>query len=449
MRQRFAVGSLALSALAALAFPSSKQLSARSTRCTLMPGRVHLLLRVEHDTLLPLANTRQQVLSLSRPPVRPGAPPLADATTLMPSARVRLLQLDSATRAELAREGVRDSQPIAYIQAFSYGADCRPLAWTDTVPWALTGDEGYAVATLAPRSAWVDQRPIFVIAATWQYPYPRRRGLLFRVTSSADSIATPAALYDYSAAIAATDSERAGTTSFDLAMSASALRWARTHPRDSETEPIRSQMRDLVLRADMRRMENMPSRLRGTYRVTMRSDDSSATWWFRTVNKPAYGWENPSRPRSSAEIVAAPYAAYSLVGYAGSDSVSVAAGDIVASAMQRRALVWLGSGDRPSMPGNDRVRTIPASLVFALKGAPESIWLALEPFIPALSASDSAMFARSKLIVPRDQRQPSLPITLRVSANGAVSGDTTLVRDGRRLRVTLVRVDSSAVPRAW
>ena len=113
-------------------------------RCTLAPGSVKAVVSVEQDTMLPLVNSRLQAMSFSTPPARPAAPPVAGPDTPMPSARVRLTRLDSATRTEFAAAGIRDREPTAYIQARPYGADCRALVWNDTVAWVRRGGSVWA-----------------------------------------------------------------------------------------------------------------------------------------------------------------------------------------------------------------------------------------------------------------------------------------------------------------
>ena len=73
----------------------------------------------------------------------------------MPAARVTLLRVDSVTRQRLAEAGVRDSQPVAFITAAPYRADCRPVRWTDSVPFAVVGETGYVRATLTAPDQWI------------------------------------------------------------------------------------------------------------------------------------------------------------------------------------------------------------------------------------------------------------------------------------------------------
>lgn len=92
----------------------------------------------------------------------------------MPAARVSLLHADSATRAELRALGVADSVLVAYIRAAPYRADCQTIRYTDSLPWVVVGDTGFARAQLTPREQWVNSVPVFVIRAVWEYPFPRQ-----------------------------------------------------------------------------------------------------------------------------------------------------------------------------------------------------------------------------------------------------------------------------------
>jgi hypothetical protein len=445
---------LAILPALALTLRASIDVSAHSderARCTLAPGSVRAVLRVEQDTMLPLVNSRLQAMSFSTPPVRPGAPQVAGPDTPMPSARVRLTRLDSATRVEFAAAGIRDSEPTAYIQARPYGADCRALVWNDTVAWVRRAEIGYIVATLAPREAWINNVPVLVIPETWNYPYPRQQGLLMRVMqpASGEPLATAEALFDFSASNPRANPDGFGQELPDSVSVANMLAWARAYAEQSEREPIRRLLRSTILKYDMDRIAKRPSRLRGSYRVTMSADDSTVTWWFRTVDKPAFRWEGPDSVRSTAELVRAPYATYNLVGDAADDRMSLAAAATSGTRQNPAKLVWLAASDRPGMPGNEGVRVLRAQLMFKLRSAPVSIWPALEAYIPPRSALDSAMMARMRFAIPREDLQPTIPLTLRLDDSGRWSADTLLVRNGKSLRVTLTQGDTVSVRRLW
>jgi hypothetical protein len=150
-----------------------------------MPGATLMLLRVERDTTLPISPVQARVMSYSSVPSSAADSLLAGGGTLMPAARVRLLQVDSATRQVFVGAGLTDEQPSAFIRAEPYRADCRIIRWTDSVPWVQRGDTGYARATLAPREDWIGGVPVLVIRDVWNYPYPRQRGLAYGSSSSA------------------------------------------------------------------------------------------------------------------------------------------------------------------------------------------------------------------------------------------------------------------------
>jgi len=51
----------------------------------------------------------------------------------------------------LLLNGVRASQPIAFIRAAPLRVDCKTVLWTDAAQFAARGDVGYVRATLAQR----------------------------------------------------------------------------------------------------------------------------------------------------------------------------------------------------------------------------------------------------------------------------------------------------------
>ena len=89
-------------------------------------------------------------------------------------------------------------------------------------------------------------------------------------------------------------------------------------------------------------------------------------------------------------------------------------------------------------------------LAFTLASAPERIWSDLETLIPPMSARDSAFFARARVTLPRGARQVQLPLTIRLDDRGGVRADTTLILpNGRAMHVTLERMDTISVKRAF
>ena len=441
-----AAGVLALAAAQPRVSTSPPPTSARF--CTLRPGSTIALLRVEKDPTLPFAPAAVQWMSAAGVAAGPYDSLLATPATPMPAARVRLLQLDSATRAILASQGVTDAQPVAFMRAAPYRADCRTLRWTDTIPFTVAGEVGYVRATLAPRADWIDNTPVLIVPDGWHYPYPRRRWLA--VGASPDAQLAPAeAMFSLNATIEVppgTDSD--GWMAAANAQRVRAIAWGRANPAAAELEPARTILRRAVLDADWRAAERMPSRLRGTYRVDLEAGDQRGSWYFRTTDKPAYSYRGADSLQSSADLLASPYiGGYRLVGYTAGAPDGPFISDL--RTPPHPPLVWLATNDRPTAPGNDARRVLSGILEFNMAAAPELLWTDLELFVPKQSAMDSVMLARLKRTIPRGDKQPQLPLTLRFDPAGSVHADTTLTLGGRMLRVQLQRIDTVSVERPF
>jgi hypothetical protein len=418
-------------------------------RCSLVPGGMRAVVVVERDTLMRLAGTPQEALAYSSSSARGPDSTLATAETLMPSARVRLLQLDSASRAVLAAAGITNARPRAYIQAAPYRADCRTIRWTDTASWTQAGDTGYVVATLASQDRWIDGTPLLVIADAWSYPYPRNRGLV-AYPPSPGPFASPDALFSFAEGVGRGRDVRFDDGAPSDSLWAHAIAWARAHVEQREREPIRSHIRNLIARNAFARIDSLPSRLRGTYRVDMRSGDTSATWQFRTVDRPAYRSGPLEAVQSISDMINRPFGAgYQLVGYAADSTGAVPVTYPRRVPFGQTRLVWLAASDRPLAPGNDTTRVLAGILEFQRRGAPQAIWNALDAFVPPTAPLDSAMLARMPVRLTRADDQPRLPLTLRVGRDGSVSADTNFARDGRRLRVTVTRIDTTSIKRPF
>jgi hypothetical protein len=441
---------VATATLAATALPpeTAPPLHAGTRLCTLAPGGTVALLRVEQDTTLPFAPAGAQVMLMSGVREGVGDSLLATPTTLMPAARVRLLQLDSTTRVIFAVHGITDSQPIAFIRAAPYRADCRTIRWTDTVPFVERGDVGYVRATLAPRERWIDGVPVLVIPDVWNYPYPRRRGLAFGVAPDAP-LAPADAMFSLNAVL---EMPRPGSAEVRIAADSArrtrAIAWARANPTPAELEPVRTLVRRAVLDPDWRVAERIPSRLRGSYRVDLEVGGERSTWFFRTHDRPGYGWRGGDSLQTTADLLASPYVSgYRLVGYAAGSPDSLPGAS--PRGPLRVPLVWLATADRLTAPGNDTRRALSGMLEFILAAAPERLWNDLEALVPRQSARDSAMLARLNRPIPRGSKQPQIPLTIRLDARGGIRADTTLVLGGRTLRVVLERVDTLSVRRPF
>ncbi len=423
---------LGCAALAAVAIRSElPAVAIDAGACTMLPGQTQAVVRVEKDTILPYVPAPYEAMSSSG--VRGGDSLLATGNTQMPAGRVRLLQLDSVTRRTLAAEGVTDSQPAAFVRAAPYRADCRTVRWLDTIPFVVRGEVGYVRGTVAPREQWVNGVPIIIIRQQWLYPYPRRRGLAFRSPADAP-LASAEAVYGLSTTL-----NLRTTSAADSAARARAIAWTRANVTAAELEPVRTTIREVVLRPDWLRVVGIPSRLRGTWRVALESDGKRATWFFRTHEFPGYSWRGADSLQTTAALLAAPYiSGYSLVGYAGTSP------DSLPSAMprgpRRIPMVWLKAMDQPTTPGNESRRALNGVLEFTLHAAPEAWWDVLEGMVPRPSGIDSVFAARISL--PRAQQQPQIPIALRLDGNGGINADTTFTIAGRSVRLMLERIDT-------
>jgi hypothetical protein len=440
----------AVATMAAAAMPvgTAPPVRAEGRLCTLQPGTTLALIRVEKDTTLPFASTAVQMMSGSG--VRPGPADslLATASTLMPAARVRVLQLDSSSRAILASNGVSASQPIAFIRAAPFRADCKTILWTDTAQFAARGDVGYVRATLAPRGEWIEGVPVFVIPEVWNYPYPRRRALAFGAPRNTP-LSSPEAIFSLNSALEmARSADMAAGLAADSARRTRAIAWAIANPVAAELEPARTTLRRAVLDPDWNVARSLPSRLRGTYRVDIDAGGELSTWFFRTHDRPGYGWNAGDSLQTTAQLLASPHVlGYRLVGYAAAfrDSIS----GLNMSGPIRTPLVWLATTDRPTAADNETRRVLSAIFEFNLGAAPERLWTDLEAFVPASSAMDSAFAARLGRPIPRAQKQPRIPLTIRLDEHGGIRGDTTLLAGARALHVVIQRVDTLSIRRPF
>lgn len=437
----------ALLSVAALLLASPSSLRADVRRCTLVPGKTLAVVRVEQDTTLSVAAT--VVAPMSSSGVRSGAGDsvLATPMTPMPAARVRLMQLDSASRAILTSWGVTDRQPFAFIRAAPYRGDCRTVRWTDSIPFVEVGEVGYIRGTIAPREQWIGGVPLLIIPESWRYPYPRRRGLAFSATPG-EALASADAMFELEIALEVPRPGGADARSFiDSVKRTKALSWARANPAAAELEPARTMVRQAVLNLDWDVASRSPSRLRGTYRVSVDVRGKRGTWFFRTHDRPGYGWRRPDVAYTTADLLASPHVAgYSLVGYAGATLELIRTSP---SNGPLRSMVWLGAVDRPTLPGNDARRVLPGMLEFTLLAAPESLWDELEAFVPKRSAIDSVMMARLNRPIVRSQKQPRLPLTLQLDERGGVRADTTFIIGGQPMRIVLERLDMLSIKQAF
>jgi hypothetical protein len=224
-----------------------------------------------------------------------------------------------------------------------------------------------------------------------------------------------------------------------------ALAFATSHAHDAELRPLRDMIRQAVLRPEFDRVRLSPSRLRGTYELQLSTPDSNVTFWFRTTERAAYSWRDVHSIGTSAELVRNPYlSGYQLLGYpaATRDSVPSDGDNLDARTSQT---LWFSVADRPGMPGNGNQALIRAELEFRLPTTPQWLWPTLDAYLRRVSAVDSVLMARSRFAIPRDQAQAQLSMQLHVDANGNGHVDTTLISNGRRLRIRLQRHDTIGV----
>lgn len=430
--------------IAVVAVAAATTIPPETPACTIRPERSLLLIHIERDTTLPHAEVEAEIRSLSGVERGPHDSELAVHGTPMPGARVRLLGVDSATQATLRAARITDPSPLAFIRAAPYRADCQTIRWNDSLPWVERGDTGYARATLVPRSQWIAGTPVFIIRQTWYYPYSRQRAVAHGFPAN-QPLASAAAMHSVNVML-----ETGGpvTRKFavdpDTAERRRALEWAKAHLSDAELEPVRELVRQAILSADWEVARRIPSRLRGSYAVTMEADGSRSTWYFRTEHRPGFGWPEGDTIRTTANLLSSPHIfGYQLVGYAGKTR-----DELIASqprGLDQMPLVWLAAADRPTVAGNDARQVLRGELEFRMAVAPTRLWDVLEMFVPALSGMDSLLLSKMPELYTREERQPRLPITIRLDRSGSVRADTTLTMKGKTLRLSVVRLDTIAV----
>jgi hypothetical protein len=406
-------------------------------------------MQVEKDTTLPYAEANAEFMSASGVGRGPHDSLLAVEGTPMPAGRVRLLQMDSLTQATLRAEGISDSRPVVFIRAAPYRQDCRTVRWTDSLPWLERGETDYARATLAARSQWIAGVPLFLIRNTFLYPYPRQRGLAYAVPLDRP-LASAEAMYSLNVMLEAGGRRtRDHTVPADSASTRRALEWTREHLSDAELDPIRELVSRAILSSDWDAARRLPSRLRGSYAVTMESDGSRGTWYFRTQRRPSSRWGDTIE--TVATLIASPHIfGYQLVGYAAPTRDDLALSPprlTTTSKFADQRLVWLTAADRPTAPGNEARQVLRGELAFLMGVPPTALWNALDPFMRPLSRMDSVMRQRTPELYVRENRQARLPITLRLDGSGSVRADTVLTMNGKTLRIPLVRLDTISIER--
>lgn len=417
--------------------------------CTLNPGETLALVRVERDTTLPYVPiSRQMLVRLTgrdqMPPYQvpdTTGPRLAMPWTPMPAGRVRLLHVDSATRSILAAHGITAEQPTAFLRAEPYDQSYATVRWVGPDAFVERGEIGFVRGLLLPREQWVDGVPLIIVRNPSRYPYPRRRGLVSHVAPDAP-LAPAEALFEISTILQTPRRVvEAGFVTADSAKRERVIAWARANAAAAELEPLRTLVRRAVVETDLEVARRMPSRLRGTYRVTVETGGERAAWYFRTYDRGSFRWDGADWPATTAELPASPYSpGYRLVGYAAFSQDSLPAPKL--TGRRSPPLVWLAVGDRPTAPGNGARRTLRGLLEFVLAAAPAPVSGALEPLVPPPASAHAARPAARGESIRRERKQPCIPLTIRLDVQGGIRANTLLTAGGRHLRVVLERVDT-------
>jgi hypothetical protein len=334
------------------------------------------------------------------------------------------------------------------MRAAPYRADCRTIRWTDTIPFALRGELGYVRGTLSSRDQWIDGTPVFVVPEVSDYPYPRRRGLAFRVPPQSQ-LAPAEPMFDLNILLEVpVPQSREMRLRGDSIRRERALEWANANRSVAEIEPLRTLIRRAVLDYDWEKVSHTPSRLRGSYRVDVQTGNARGSFYFRTYDLPGYLARGSDSVQTTAALLASPHVfAYSLVGLAAKSRDSLET--VNPRNLPATPLVWLVTDDRPTVKDNDTRLRLTGSFEFVLGATPESLWDDLDAFVSPLSVMDSAMLARMNRTIPRNRRQPRFPITLTLDGKGGVRGDTVVTAGTRRVRISLSRLDTLSVKRPF
>jgi hypothetical protein len=225
--------------------------------------------------------------------------------------------------------------------------------------------------------------------------------------------------------------------------------WARANMAQASREPLRTRIVSAVLAPDWERVTASPSRFRGSYRVTMSSGTMVETWHFRTVDRPSYNDREAQERVRLSDLLEAPFGlGYSLIAYT-ADTAGLPTAAPRPTASRDRSMVWLKVADRPTSPRHRDANAVAAVLEFTRFATPRTWWPTFDPFIPEMDAMSRDLIARGMFPHTEGNDQPRLPITLRITSAGGVTGDTTLVRNNVTLKLSVVRTDTIAVKRPF
>lgn len=160
-------------------------------------------------------------------------------------------------------------------------------------------------------------------------------------------------------------------------------------------------------------------------------------------------WQAEDSLRTTAHLVASPHiAGYQLVAYVADPSGRLPDSIPRGIPDRRPTLLWFAVADPITSTDSARAAHMRAELSFVRGDVPRTMWSTLDPFVPPLdSLTRWAMERMNRTRNPAEDR-PRLPLTLRLGADGRVSADTVLLRDGQRLRVRLTREDTIALSKS-
>jgi len=389
-------------------------------RCTMVEGPLAMLGVVADTLQRPLVSVQAQAMSASYGlPPGPGAEWTPESP--MPTAVVRVSGLNPAARDSLAALGVTDATPTVVVQARPYGADCRTLLWTDSQPWVVPTDapQYFSSLQLAPRQAWIDGRPTFVVQGGWQTPYPQRlsglaAGLMAPPTYrelaaplTRDSLLPAATMFSYDSAV-----RRAGPRQPPAVDDV--LAWARANRAAADREPMRSRIKRALLNADLERARPMTSAFAGTWQLLVRRDDEVWGADFRTRAYPQSVWYDDEV--SVLELIdGAGITGYSLSAYGAGPDGALPTDWRVAMRPSapgvRPATFTLAVADRITAVASSPPDEMRGELRFQRRSVPEAMWSVLDPWV---QRRDTTLPWPARLPPPTEADDVvRLPLTLR------------------------------------
>ncbi len=191
---------------------------------------------------------------------------------------------------------VRAASGRVVLVPWDYGADCRPLPWTQSARWLPDTVRGLYQGTLRDRAHWVAGLPTLDVFAPQYMPYTGAARDLSRrppARTGADSALpalTPDELLDVLSILPTHEAAQANPDAAYAPLRA----WAAVHSSLARREPARDLIRAAEYQVSAFRFSRRAVPLPGTYRITIRlaadtpgaSDADSATFYVRTEDRP-------------------------------------------------------------------------------------------------------------------------------------------------------------------